>query len=96
MHGPERLMLDWIIGVAANKFTSGSESEMKDFGLTPNQIDVLLSEDARSIREWVAYELGQYSVSGGVTHWGVVPGTHGLPPPPPPPRGSGGSGQSAN
>jgi hypothetical protein len=90
MQRPERLMFDWIIRVATDPehHDRGSEADMEKFGLTSNQRDVLLSQDATVIREWVAYELGLYP-GGGVTHWSV-PGTHGLPPPPPPPRESGG------
>jgi hypothetical protein len=95
MERSERLMLDWIIRVATHPelYDRNSETDMKNFGLTRNQRDVLLSQDANLIREWVAYELGMYP-AGGVTHWSVAK-THGLPPPPPPLRESGEEGSSA-
>ena len=55
-HGPERLMLDWIIGVTAANPTlfPGTLEQMTEFGLTKNQQDVLLSGDSDLIRMWVA------------------------------------------
>jgi hypothetical protein len=86
MQRPERLMLDWIIGVATTpeRFPRDSEAQMEKFGLTRNQREVLLTNDAGLIRQWVAYELG-LGPGGGVTHFAAAAGTHGIPPPPPPP-----------
>ena len=91
MEPPERLILDWLIAVAADpERDPRSDDQMKEFGLNDDQRSVLLRRDQHEIRHWILYELSchpQYFYSTGGTHHltVTVTVTHAGPPPPPKP-----------